>query len=251
MNSIATRYTYVLDLLEDLVRNHSSKSIDLIICSTREEFLGQILLGLRPQPSTSEATSRHDEVEGEDAPCDDTSISGQIFLSSVLSLLNASRFIKLVFCPTIPSLRAYFSSCVGMPTPTTTLSKPTEIIVLNLLGQHHGSSEFTFQGLSQTLATVTSAGSRMSQPVLLVECKDMNDPSNANFGPSLWNTEVPLLSMSIKIGEGGARWGRRTVEVRKIASRWFKMEKSTDHNKASRAVAKRTEIPDSEDEMLV
>jgi hypothetical protein len=250
MNSIATRYIYVLDLLEDLVHNRSSKSTNLIICSTREEFLGQILSGLRPQSGTSEAASHHDEVEGEDASCDDASLSGQIFLSPVLSLLNASQFIKLVFCPTIPSLRAYFSSCVGMPTPTT-LSKPTEIIILNLLGQHHGSSEFTFQGLSQTLATIISAGSRMRQPVQLVECKDINDPSNTNFGSTLWNAEVPLLSMSIKIGEGGAIWGRRTVEVQKIASRWFKMEKSTDHGKASRAVAERTEIPDSEDEMLV
>lgn len=289
INTIATRYTYALDLLDDLIRDHSSQSgsgvrTSLIICSTREEFLGQILAGVRraappPPPTTTtapEATAYHDdEIEGEGAEVqgdeNHASRSGssggghQAFLSPILNLLGASQSIKLVFCPTIPSLRAYFASIAddNLAAPSTSTSTDTgrpssspsrrlsQIIVLNLLVQHHGSSEFTLQGLSQTLATIVSAGARTRQAVRLVECKDANDPSNAHLGSTLWDLEVPLLSVSIKIGEGGARWGRRTVQVKKIAGRWFRVEKSADQSKSRRALKERMEIPDSEDEMLL
>ncbi|KEF55329.1 uncharacterized protein A1O9_08079 [Exophiala aquamarina CBS 119918] len=250
MNSIVTRYTYVVDLLQDLVRNQSNNPTVLVICSTREDFLDQIISGLQARSDDPATTLHHDGDGDQEVPSRSASAPDPDFLSPVLSALNASRLIKLAFCPTISSLRAYFSSC-GATSMAPTSFKTTDLIILNLVGQHHGSSEFTFQGLSQTLATVVSAGMRMHQAVQLVECKDVNDPSNANFGSTLWSAEVPLLSMSIKIGEDGARWGRRSVRVHKIASRWFRTEKSTDHNKASGAVTHRAEIPDSEDEMLI
>lgn len=290
-NTIATTFTYALDLIDDLIRDHSSQPgsgvrTSLIICSTRAEFLGQILAGVRrplpPPPATttttaSEATAYHDdgiegegtEVQGDKNHASRSSDGGggqQVFLSPILNLLGASQSIKLVFCPTIPSLRAYFASIDedGLAAASTSAStdpgpslsspsssrRPCQIIVLNLLAQHHGSSEFTLQGLSQTMATIVSAGARTKQAVRLVECKDANDPSNAHLGSTLWDVEVPLLSVSIKIGEGGARWGRRTVSVKKIAGRWFRVETSTNHSKSSRALKERKEIPDSEDEML-
>lgn len=271
MNTIAVGYTHVLDLLQDLIRNHSSESpqpVSLMICSTREEFLGQVLSGLQRPPRaaaamtgvTSEARHHDDGIEHDtetpDEEDDETRSNHQMFLSPILNLLSASQSTKLIFCPTIPILRAYFSSIYNVhgltsEAPTST-SRASQIIVLNLLAQHHGSSEFTLQGLSQTLATIVSAGKRTSQVVRLVECQDVNDPSNAHVGSTLWDLEVPLLSVSIKIGEGGARWGRRTVQVKKIASRWFRMEEDADQRNVTRAIARgRQEIPDSEDEMLV
>lgn len=240
----------MVDLLEDLVLKQSNNPTALVVCSTREEFLDQIISGLRARPDIPAAALHHDGDGDREAPSGSASVLGPDFLPPALSALNASQFIKLTFCSTISSLRAQFSSCTATSMSTTSY-KTTDLIILNLLGQHRGSSEFTFQGLSQTLATVVSAGTRMRQAVELVECKDANDPASANFGSELWNTEVPLLSMSIKIGEDGATWGRRTVEVHKIASRWFRMEKSTDHSKGIGAVTQRTEIPDSEDEMLI
>ncbi|KAK5060016.1 hypothetical protein LTR84_009900 [Exophiala bonariae] len=274
MNTVAIKYTYVLDLLKDLIRNHSSVSpqaVNLVICSTRDDFLGQVLSSLHPPLQPGIATNatlearHHDEIEhGAEGPDEDdygsSRSSHQLFLSPVLSLLSASQSVKLIFCPTIPTLRAYFSSLyevdgngdgdMAAPEDSSSTSKSSQIIVLNMLAQHHGSSEFTLQGLSQTLATIVSAGARTSQAVRLVECKDANDPSNDQFGSNLWDMEVPLLSLSIKIGEGGARWGRRTVQVKKIASRWFRREMTMDQRHVSRTSG-RQEIPDSEDEMLL
>ena len=239
-----------MDLLENLAHNQSHNPRELVICSPREEFLDQILSGQRERQDNLRATQHPDGDEGEEAQNDGASVSGLDFLSPTLSALSTSRFIKLVFCPTVSSLRGYFSSRSPISISTTSY-KTTDLIILNLVTQHHSSSEFTFQGLSQTLATIVSASTRMGQVVQLVECKDAKDPANAVSGSALWNAEVPLLSMSIKIGEDGARWGRRTVAVHKIASRWFSAEKSIDRNTTSRAATQRTEIPDSEDEMLI
>ena len=123
------------------------------------------------------------------------------------------------------------------------------MVILNLLAMHHGTSEFTLQGLSQTFAAAISAAHRTGRGLKLVECKDINDPSNPSRGPALWQAEVQLLSAAIKIGEAGQNWGRRTIAVVKIASRWFKLENRTEQHREGEIAGLIRHA--SEDEMLV
>ncbi|KIX08301.1 uncharacterized protein Z518_02957 [Rhinocladiella mackenziei CBS 650.93] len=254
MNYITTQYAHALELLEDLVKQDPPVQTDLVVCSTKEEFLTQILPLLHAQSDELRQPSRHPE-DGDGSETDETrpSGAGHIFLAQPLHLLHASRFIKLVFTPTITALHGYLA--VHKPKPAsfypTSSSSDGQLVILNLLNLHHGTSEFTLQGLSQTFATAVSAAHRTNQQLRLVECRDISDPSNPNRGSALWRAEVPLLNASIKIGDGGAAWGRRTISAMKVASRWFNVQRRIQRDKESEDISYCHEIADSEDEMLI
>ncbi|EXJ55747.1 hypothetical protein A1O7_08677 [Cladophialophora yegresii CBS 114405] len=221
MNAIWTKHDSTLQLLEDIIQQtpqSQQSQTDLIICSTKEEFLGQVLAELH-QRLRQDSDAQDEPV----SPAPD-----HILLSRSLHVLSASQHINLIFCPTITVLRGYLSGFAHNLTDTPPTLGP--IIVLNLLAMHHGTSEFTLQGLSQTLATAVSAAHRTRRALKLVECKDIRDPSNPSRGAALWQAEVQLLSAAIKIGAAGQHWGRRTISVMKIASRWFTVEKRSQHS---------------------
>ena len=124
-----------------------------------------------------------------------------------------------------------------------------QLLVLDMLALHHGTLEFTLQGLSRTLATAVSAAHRSHSDLTVIECQDIHDPTNPNRGTRLWDAQVPLLSGSVKIRLEGSRWAGRAMTIRKIASRWFTFEKIK--RAKCEPVKARTEIEDSEDEMLI
>jgi hypothetical protein len=228
MNLVSTKHNFVLDLLDDIVKHNPPLQTDLIICSTREEFLAEVLAQLDRHRAEHESSTSEQNVDEADQKTSPT--SSHILLSPSLYLLNASRYCRLVFCPATTVLRGYLSSYVPKPSEQghpadVRSSRNDHIVIVNLLRLHHGSSEFTLQGLSQTFATAVSAAHRTNRSLKLVECKDIDNPSDPSKGPALWQAEVPLLSGSIKIGEGGASWGRRTVSATRIASRWFRFER--------------------------
>ncbi len=224
MNSIITKHVYILGLLEDIIQRHAEVQTELMICMTKEDFVNVLLAELHQYHFEYQSKTVPEEA-GIDEQDESASPTPQhALLSKTLHTLSTSRNIKLVFFPTITVLRGYLSGYVTDQMVTTTSLGP--IIILNLLAMHHGTSEFTLQGLSQTFATAVSAAHWTSRVLNLVECKDILDPSNPNRGPALWWAEVQLLSAAIKIGEAGQNWGRRTIQVMKIASRWFKVEES-------------------------
>ena len=257
MNFITTKYNFVLELLEDLTKQDPPRPTDLIVCSTREAFLLEVV----------SEVDRHNAVQrvptasagGEDVvPTVQASSSprSHMLASASLYLLNASQYCRLVFCPSITVLRGYlsgYSSTSPMPIPSISPRGPEgkQLILLNLLRLHHGTSEFNLQGLSQTLAVAVSAAHRTNSSLQLVECKDISDPSDPNSGPILWHAEVPLLSGSVKIGDGGASWGRRTISAMRISSRWFSVQGSNHAGKSHRPSNVPDDPPSLEDEMLV
>lgn len=220
MNTILLKYKHAVEILQDLVDAHSPTPTDLIICSSRTEFLGQIIAGLHDEPVDPQAEA--DSKSPETAP--DTPLTPtHPFLKPTLNRLSASQNVKLVFCPTVSVLRGHLSSYLVELSRLHPAGQP-RLVIVNSLALHHGSSEFTVQGISQTFATMVATGARARRHVQLIECMDTQDSNSTDHGPQLWNKEVPLLSSSIKIGEGGARWGLRTVPVARIASRWFTFE---------------------------
>ncbi|KAK7905657.1 hypothetical protein LTR67_000381 [Exophiala xenobiotica] len=241
MNLVSTKHNFVLDLLDDIVKHNPPLQTDLIICSTREEFLAEVLAQLDRHRAEHESSTSEQNVDEADQKTSPT--SSHILLSPSLYLLSA----------TITILRGYLSSYVPKPSEQghpadVRSSRNDHIVIVNLLRLHHGSSEFTLQGLSQTFATAVSAAHRTNRSLKLVECKDIENLSDPSKGLALWQAEVPLLSGSIKIGEGGASWGRRTVSATRIASRWFRFERDNHRDVPE---ARRWERFRSGDEILL
>ncbi|OAP63040.1 hypothetical protein AYL99_02267 [Fonsecaea erecta] len=246
MNSIITTYDYELEVLEDVLKESTDTPADLVVCSSKGDFLDQLVAQLDQLPVQSERQTPPLQEEVNTQPEDGLPEPRHILLSHTLHILATSQLVNLVFCPTIPVLRGYLSGYVS----STVAQPPGPIIILNLLAMHHGTSEFTLQGLSQTLATAVSAAHRTNHVLKLVECKDINDPANPNRGPGLWQAEVQLLSAAIKIGEPGQSWGRRTIPVMRIASRWFRVDEQHERRRQEHSPVVRAR-DDPEDEMLV
>src|SRR2546421_7837146 len=105
MKAIITNFEYATDLLEHLVDKRACHTT-LVVCSTRKDFLDQIvppILGLQPQEiSPSQESVGDDEQTSEPLP--------HRFLSPTLQLLARSRSIKLAYCASLNTLRAYLSS---------------------------------------------------------------------------------------------------------------------------------------------
>ncbi|KIW33731.1 uncharacterized protein PV07_00557 [Cladophialophora immunda] len=230
MNSIIVKYNYELELLEDVLQEPSHVPTELVICSPRGDFLGQLVGQLDQLRDRSGVQTPPLQEEPDTHSEERLSDPRSILLSRTLHVLSASQLVNLVFCPTIPVLRGYLSGYVSRTVAPSTQSMGP-IIILNLLAMHHGTSEFTLQGLSQTLAAAVSAGHRTNRALKLVECKDINDPLNPDRGPRLWQAEVQLLSAAVKIGEPGQSWGRRTISAMRIASRWFRVEEQPERHR--------------------
>ena len=227
MKATIADFEYAADFLEHLIDSNASPTT-LAICSTRNDFLAQItpaILTPRPQEIPPSQESFVDD--------DPTPTSNQLphrLLIPTLQLLARCRTIKLVYCHSIDTLRAYLSSYaapVASPGSTGRVSSPRPLLaILDLVLLHHATSEFSVQGLMRTFASAVEAANRNSMDLVLCECKDIHDPTNPSRGSRLWNADVPLLSGSVRLGSGGSSFAGRMVNVRRVAGRWFSLEKS-------------------------
>jgi hypothetical protein len=230
MKAVVTDFDYATDLLEHLVDRPACHTT-LIICSTREDFLEQIIPTiLAPQPQEIPASQ---ESLGDNEPT--SKPLPHRLLIPTLQLLARSRTVKLVYCASIDTLRAYLSSYVApivaeesaSPTPS---PKPL-LVILDLVLLHHATSEFSVQGLMRTFAAAVGVANRNSMDLTLCECKDIHDPTNPNRGPRIWDTDVQLLRGSVRLGSEGSSFAGRMVSVRRIAGRWFSFEWQRQRNR--------------------
>ena len=227
MKAVIADFEYATDFLEHLIDSNVSPTT-LVICSTRNDFLAQIAPAiLTPRP---QEISPSQESFVDDDPTPTSNPLPHRLLVPTLQLLARCRAIKLVYCHSIDTLRAYLSSYaapVVAPGSTGPVSSPKPLLaILDLVLLHHATSEFSVQGLMRTFASAVEAANRNSMDLVLCECKDIHDPTNPSRGSRLWNTDVPLLSGSVRLGSGGSSFAGRMVNVRRIAGRWFSFEKS-------------------------
>lgn len=197
-----------------------------------------------PPPSTPQTT----EQSGENTAPEDSN-SRHPLLIPTLHQIASSRTIKLVFLPTLSHLRAYlgvFHPGLQVSSSHQAYDKPgrqsSKLIVYGLIALHKDTSEWSAQGLGQTLASLVEAGKRTQSNVVIVEQKRAEDGVEhyvdqeeevAEFDPLQktnkemlqdWEEEVPILSGGKRSGlEGG--WSGRMVEVGRVVGRWFTFEK--------------------------
>lgn len=229
----STKYDYYIELLEELTRKQRCTATNVVVCQPRADFLRQAALQVQVRRQSEDATEGPAEPQSARSEGPDGQHSQEVLerslMTPTLRLLAASRAISLTYCPTIPTLRAWLSSY--SPRRTTQGADAPHLVIVDLLALHHGTSEFTLQGLSRTLAAAVSAVQGTRSHLTLTECKDIRDPLNPDRGARLWDRQLPLLSGSVKIGQEGSRWVGRSITARKIAARWCAFESPEQHSR--------------------
>lgn len=214
---IYTTSDRITDFLQHIITQDAPTTI-LLICSTKEQFLEQLLLA---SSSRSEEHNQHNHI----------------LTKNTIGVLSKSSSIKLVYCPTLEHLRAYLSVVrspeggVGLQrellTTTTeekerqTKQPPPLMAILNPLALHVPTSEFSAQGLSRTFAAVVEVADRGGMDLVLCECRDVGDSMGSGRGEVSWHTQVPLLNSSMRVGEESTSYRGGGVPVKRVVQRWF------------------------------
>lgn len=96
------------------------------------------------------------------------------------------------------------------------------LVVYGLVELHRDTSEWSAQGLGNSVAGLVEAGWRGRWEVVVIEeRKDEEEEERSK----VWEQRVPILSGSVRRAgmeneDGG--WSGRTVEVGRILGRWFR-----------------------------
>ncbi|KAJ5782905.1 hypothetical protein N7457_004679 [Penicillium paradoxum] len=200
----------VSDLLQQLLEGNSDTN--LIVCATKAAFLAQLTAAIRSQRADPTAAVGHD------------------LLTKTIGLLARSSKIRLTFCPSLESLRAYlavFSPVGGVAAEDRTQCHDRHLLViLDMIALHVTTSEFSAQGISRTLASAVEAGFRAGMDLRLYECINALDPSCADWGRNLWDVNVPLLNGSVRMRGDESIGNKRGVTVKRVAERWFKFDQN-------------------------
>jgi len=174
--------------------------------------------GQQPRPSDTTADARATQL-----------------LAAPLYQVAVSRHIRVVFVPTVSHLRALLSvfsvadSKVGAPPPSadriSASPKTPLLLIYGFLELHRSTSEWSVQGISNTAAVLVETAKRVAFQAAVIE-----PPSELDMD-GLWTEKVPVLSGSasrIRPGFEGSGWTGRTVTVRRILGRWFRIPTGGD-----------------------
>ncbi|EED23023.1 conserved hypothetical protein [Talaromyces stipitatus ATCC 10500] len=222
ITSVADFINFILDETNSLTT--------VVVCSTRERLLKQLTADISAQ------LQEHDDhqLSGngpspllEAAP--HPSPSKLSLLSNTIGAITISQRIKLVFCPSLAHLRAYLSTFQLHPShksidnqkQAAERGRPV-IAILDFLAIHYVSTQFSAQGLSQTLSLAVETAARTDSSILLCECDDAVNPGDRDHGQRLWDLHVPLLNGG-SLRSDHERAGRH-IPVRQVAQRWFRFE---------------------------
>ncbi|ROW14084.1 hypothetical protein VPNG_04108 [Cytospora leucostoma] len=208
----------------------------LIICSSRTEFLAQLVLDMQ---DTTMGQLQDDNRR-------------EVLLSSPLYQVAIARHIRMVFVPTVSHLRAYLSvfthedSKVPPPpthTPAQNKRQQKLLLVYGLLNLHRDTSEWSAQGISSTAATLVEAARKTGFRAVVVdpprpprqseEGRDEAEDRGGNEVPeadgSLLSDEVPVLSASTRRAGADlddAAWTGRKVALGRVLGRWFRFNRA-------------------------
>ena len=208
----------------------------LIICSSRESFLHDLLQSLQQDQS---------EDQSQDGTLQDLATPS-------LHNLFTTRHFKLTFCASVQALLAYLTaySCDSAAHAVDTQPR-SRLVLVNALALHAPTPSFSAQGLSRAFAAATETAVKTGTVLQVVECqvthrrRGVDDDENINMSDGSegdqvngereesdpWEQEVSILNVSARRfgSAGGERaWAGRTIKAKSIAARWFRFEKLDD-----------------------
>jgi hypothetical protein len=235
------------------ILTHQAYPTTLIICQPRATFLSSLLNSIKhTSPAPQHLQEQEQEQRGPSSPSHPPKPfqppERHPLLIPTLHQIAISRFLHLAFIPTVSHLRAYLSV---FPPPSDKLppdgnfDKPGKnnplLVVYGILELHRDTSEWSAQGLGNTLAGLVEAGSRTKRRVVILEEMSLRDGGEVEVSEDSredeergedtkkrvgngWEERVPILSGSVRRAgfeneDGG--WSGRTVEVGRILGRWF------------------------------
>ncbi|TQS35844.1 hypothetical protein Golomagni_03723 [Golovinomyces magnicellulatus] len=228
---------------------HQEYPSTLLICQTRDNFINSLVYDVSltlknqasPKQCNSPSTTTTLPMEG---LIHDDSVTPHSLLLPTLHQMATSRYIDLIFLPTVMHLRVYLATFPPPPPKEYPLPEETPIepggklpllMVYGLIELHNDTSEWCAQGLCNTLASLIEAGPRSHRKVVITEKwtkktnEDCRSESNADLDDlsrcSIWEMRVPILHTSAKYaGVQGENqiWIGRTTEIGRILARWFK-----------------------------
>ena len=219
------------DLITYILKR-SEQPTTLVICSTKEAFLKDLLFLVNNARSTSAP------------PCNNDSNTPQSLLIPTIHLISGSANVHLAFVPTLPHLRAYLATY--SPTPklaSSSSDKPSSnsraplFAIWGLALLHRSTADYSAQGLSRTLALAAEAAFYAKQKLVLAEPQAMpeegeleraDDPGMTMGDP--WKYHIPLLSSSIRYGVDERSLAGNVTEVGRVISKWCKF---TNHERVA------------------
>ncbi|KAI0396700.1 hypothetical protein F5Y17DRAFT_77781 [Xylariaceae sp. FL0594] len=242
----------------------------LIICSSRGDFFNSLVEDIASQTATATDTPHQSEQhepqdgydpsfpsQGEDRQLrPDLKLEGETsnkmrsraLLSSPLYQVAISRHIRVVYASTVTHLRACLSvfapetskvpppPAAGLATSTAYLGprhgeKPKpHIILYGLVSIHRDTSEWSAQGLSNTVSAFVDLTHRLSWGGLVFEPRRHSPSAPSPSLEEVLREPVPILSGGARrLGphaEDGSAWTGRTVEIGRVLGRWFRFERA-------------------------
>ncbi|KAI0482496.1 hypothetical protein GGR56DRAFT_670372 [Xylariaceae sp. FL0804] len=240
----------------------------VVVCCSRAEFLAALAEDVRRWTSTSASAA------AAAAAADGGQQQQQArhpLLASPLYQLAAARHLRMVYAPTVTHLRAQLSvfspddSAVPAPPPGALGSgignsigrrrgQPPHLVLYGLLELHRHTSEWSAQGLGDTLSAAVELAHRLSWQALLVEPSSSPSPSPGEQQEDDGTTTTTcllrledVLREAVPVLSGGARrppaaaggpdpeqqqqgpgpWSGRTVEVGRVLERWFRFQRGS------------------------
>lgn len=225
--------------LVNFILHETNSSTTVVICSTRERFLEQLVASVSSQLQEHEQHRVSENESSSLLEVDQPSpikppTTAESLLSNTIGSIASSQRVKLVFCPSLAHLRACISTFQLRPSHSNIDPKKQDagrqrpvIAILDFLAVHYMSTQFSAQGLSQTLALAVETAARTDSTILLCECNDAVNSGDRDHGPRLWDLHVPLLNGGTIRSDNeraSSSWSGRHVTVRQVAQRWFKFE---------------------------
>jgi len=140
----------------------------------------------------------------------------------------------LVFCPSVPHLRAYIATFQPRllqesidPKVQNARCDRALIAIVDIIALHYTSTQFSAQGLSQTLALAVETAARTESAIMLCECEDAVNLANRNRGHEVWDLQLPPLNGNTtrsRYAQGSSAVPSRHISVRRVVQRWFRFE---------------------------
>ncbi|EPE24415.1 hypothetical protein GLAREA_08267 [Glarea lozoyensis ATCC 20868] len=225
---------------------HQAHPTTLIICQPRSNFLTSLLNSIDQTSPISNPSATDDPSS---APAEPSPVHP--LLIPTLHQIATSRSVKVVFIPTVSHLRAYLAAFgeedrVALPVPQFEKQGKNSplIVVYGLVGLHRDTSEWSAQGLGNSVSALVEVGERCGRRVVcfeeredeisgdLQELEDEEEEIESRRWKEVckvWEQRVPMLNGSVRragMGSEDEAWSGRTIEAGRIFGRWFRFEKA-------------------------
>jgi hypothetical protein len=244
LRPIVLEVASIADLIEYIV-SHRAPPNTLIVCSSRAAFVENL------QHSRYHASDFNDNEVDERLREETSPAACGVELerfAPTLRMLSESRNVRVVFCSDVAQLRGYLAvystkATMQQEQPLGSHARVPLLTVLNPIGLHRHTSDFSARGLNRTMSVAVEAASQSHSKLVLVEIfeafSSSDDAGSANNSPpeatindsstNPWLEEISMMNVTTKaFGIGDRGWVGRTVTIGAVLERWCCFKKLSD-----------------------